>query len=73
MFTCELHAACVGTESSTAEQLRATEIGLAVEQSRFDTQKNTVAEAKAASERLGKTLDTTTEAFKKASDEFPSG
>ena len=73
MYTMELHAACIGTQSSDEEKLRATSISLVVEQSRFDSQNIQVADAKAASEKLGRQVDVASEAFKKASDNFPSG
>ena len=73
MYTMELHAVCIGTQSSDEEKLRATSISLIVEQSRFDSQKNNVKDVKAASEKMGKQLDVASEAFKKASDNFPSG
>jgi low affinity Fe/Cu permease len=73
LYTCELHAACVGIESTDEEKLQATAISLAVENTRFDQQKIAVADAKEASEKLKKQLDVASEAFKKASDKFPSG
>jgi hypothetical protein len=72
-FARELHAACAGTDSSAQEKLRATEIDLAVQHARFDSQKTTVDEAKLASDKFGKQLDVASEAFKKVSDGFPSG
>lgn len=66
MYTIELHAACVGTKSLNEEESRASSINLVVEQTRFDIQKSNVADAKAASEKLGKQLDV-------ASDDFPTG
>ena len=73
MYTMELHAACIGTQSSDEEKLRATSISLLVEQSRFDAQKDTVEVAKETSKTLEKQLNVASEAFKKASDNFPSG
>ena len=73
MYTMELYLACIGTHSSEEEKFNATSISLIVEQSRFDSQNDTVAEAKAASEKLGKQMDVVSELFKKASDKFPSG
>jgi hypothetical protein len=71
MFTSELHATCVSIESDEEEKLRATELTLTAQESRFDPQQN--ADPKAMSERLGKQLTVATAAFKKASDELPKG
>ncbi|KAI1869369.1 hypothetical protein JX265_006459 [Neoarthrinium moseri] len=49
------------------------EINLVAEGSRLDYQKSTVEEAKKAHEELGKQVGVASEAFKKASDEFPTG
>ena len=73
LCTCEVYAACVGTESSEMENFQAIAISLAVENLIFDQQKNTIADARAASDKLGKQMDGVSEAFKKASDNFPSG
>lgn len=72
MYTTELYAACIGTQSSDEEKLRATSISLIVEQSRFDLQKNSVADAKATSKQLQEKVKVASEAFNKASDNFPS-
>ncbi|KAK3938884.1 hypothetical protein QBC46DRAFT_343143 [Diplogelasinospora grovesii] len=57
----------------TCDSLLSNEICLAAEHTRLDYQKGTVEEAKKASETLGKQVGLAAEAFKKASDEFPSG
>lgn len=72
-YACEMHAACVEQERSTTDQLVTQEISKAVEQCKLDLQKDSVATAKQATDLLGKQVETSSEAFKKASDEFPSG
>lgn len=72
-YACEMHAACVEQERSTTDQIVMDEINRAVEQCKLDLQKDTVATAKQATDLLGKQVETSSEAFKKASDEFPSG
>ncbi|GIK00972.1 hypothetical protein Aspvir_005002 [Aspergillus viridinutans] len=69
----DLHSNCVQEESSNEERRLATEVNMSVAQRQFDSQKNTVEEAKKISEKLGKQLDVASEAYKKASDNFPSG
>lgn len=73
MYTMELYSVCVGTRSSDEEKLKATALSLVVEQTRFDSQTDTVKQAKATSEKLGEQLSVASKAFKKASDNFPSG
>ncbi|KAL5589346.1 hypothetical protein FOVSG1_011213 [Fusarium oxysporum f. sp. vasinfectum] len=73
LYVCELHAACVQQESTTREALLSNEICLAAESTRLDYQKSAVEEAKKAQDLLGKQVTTASEAFKKASDEFPTG
>jgi hypothetical protein len=73
LYVCEMHAACVQQESTTRETLLSNEICLAAESTRLDYQKSTVEEAKKAQELLGKQVNVASEAFKKASDEFPTG
>ncbi|KAI1855398.1 hypothetical protein JX266_000263 [Neoarthrinium moseri] len=73
LYVCEMHAACVQQENNTREALQSNEINLVAEGSRLDYQKSTVEEAKKAHEELGKQVGVASEAFKKASDEFPTG
>ncbi|TVY67615.1 hypothetical protein Focb16_v002486 [Fusarium oxysporum f. sp. cubense] len=73
LYVCEMHAACVQQESTTREALLSNEICMAAESTRLDYQKSAVDEAKKAQELLGKQVTTASEAFKKASDEFPTG
>ncbi|KAH2332752.1 hypothetical protein KXW87_000403 [Aspergillus fumigatus] len=72
-FAADLHSNCVQEQSSNEERLLATKVNMSVAQRQFDSQKNTVEEAKKISEKLGKQLDVASEAYKKASDSFPSG
>jgi hypothetical protein len=72
-YVCEMHAACVQQEVTTRDTLLSNEICLAAEATRLDYQKGTVDEAKKVSETLGKQVGMASEAFKKASDEFPTG
>lgn len=72
-FAADLHSNCVQEQSSNEERLLATKVNMSVAQRQFDSEKNTVEEAKKISEKLGKQLDVTSEAYKKASDRFPSG
>jgi hypothetical protein len=69
----ELHAACVQTQSSTDEQIYATQLNMAVAQNRFSAGQDTVKFAKETADKFGKQVDLASEAYKKASDEFPSG
>ncbi|KAF4949191.1 hypothetical protein FGADI_9048 [Fusarium gaditjirri] len=73
LYVCEMHAACVQQENTTRDALLSNEICLAAESTRLDYQKTAVEEAKNAQELLGKQVKTASEAFKKASDEFPTG
>lgn len=70
---CELHLACVATQSSTEDRLAINEIDQAVTKTSIDYQKETVEGAKKATQNLEMSLNTATEAYKKASDEFPTG
>jgi hypothetical protein len=71
VFTNELYATCIETESDEPEKLRAKELGLAAEQSRFNPQQST--DAKALFEKLGKQLDIFAGSFRNASNDFPQG
>ncbi|KAL2682382.1 hypothetical protein Neosp_006832 [[Neocosmospora] mangrovei] len=66
---CELHLACVATQGSNEDQLVVKEIELAVAK----VSKLTADEAKVVTGNLEKSLDAATQAYKKASDEFPTG
>jgi hypothetical protein len=69
----ELHAACVQTESSAEERLHATELNMAVAQSRFVGAKDAVKFSKEAADKFGKQVELASDAYKQASDKFPSG
>ena len=69
----ELHAACVQTQSSTDEQIYETQLNMAVAQNRFSAAQDSVKFAKGTADKFGKQVDLASEAYKKASDEFPSG
>ncbi|KAI5920341.1 hypothetical protein F4810DRAFT_703039 [Camillea tinctor] len=73
LYVCEIHAACAQEENDTRNALLNNEIYLAAEQTRLDYQKSTAEEAKKAQEAIGKQVTAASAAFKKASDEFPSG
>ena len=73
LYVCEMHAACTQEEQSTRDQLISNAASVAIAQTQLDTQKDTAAEAKKAQELMGKQVTLASEAFKKASDEFPSG
>lgn len=69
----ELHLACIATQASNHDQLSVNEIGLAVTKASIDYREETGDEAKAVTRNLEKSLDAATEAYKKASDGFPTG
>lgn len=70
---CELHLACIATQASNQDQLSVNDIELAVSKASIDYRKQTGDEAKAATKNLEQSLNAVTEAYKKASDGFPSG
>lgn len=69
----ELHQVCVDTESSDQEQLNTTKINMAVAQTLYTNDKNTEKQAKETANMFKKQLKSASEAYKKASDNFPSG
>ncbi|KAL2061472.1 hypothetical protein VTL71DRAFT_6849 [Oculimacula yallundae] len=73
LYVCEMHAACVEQENTSRDQLLSNEICLAAEQTRLDYQKDAVDEARKVSDTMGEQIKLASEAFKKASDEFPTG
>ena len=72
-YSSTLHAACVDENASTEDILDKNEADKLSEEGRRDAQKITVDETKKAQEKMGSALDEASKAFKKASDEFPSG
>ena len=73
MYVCEMHAACVQQSSSTQEKLNSTAINLAAENTKLEYTNAAVGDAKKATTMLEKQLDTASQAYKMASDKFPSG
>lgn len=69
----ELHQACVDTESTDQEKLNSTKINMAVAQTLYDNDKDTTEAAKKTADEMKKNLETANDAYKKASDNFPSG
>lgn len=73
MYVCEMHAACVQRSSTAQETLNTTTINLAAENSKVDYQTSSLSEAKIATELVENQMETASNAYKKASDTFPSG
>ncbi|RMJ18622.1 hypothetical protein CDV36_001733 [Fusarium kuroshium] len=71
--TCELYLACIAAQGSNEDQLSVNEIEKAVARASIDYQKQTGDEAKSATRNLEKSLEAAIEAYKKASDDFPTG
>ena len=71
--TADLHAACVDTDTTVSDKTHETAIDKMLRETQLEGQSQTMADAKARSDQLGKSLDMASAAFKKASDEFPSG
>ena len=69
----ELYVACIATQTSTSDKLIANDIERATTQISIDYQKVTVAQLEKTTKKLEEQLDVTTEAYKKASDGFPTG
>ncbi|KAK3321875.1 hypothetical protein B0H66DRAFT_581333 [Apodospora peruviana] len=73
LYVCEMHAACVQQEVTTRDALLSNQICFAAEQTRLDYQKETAQEARKAADLVAKQVDLAADAFKQASEEFPSG
>ena len=73
MYACELYTACVQQESTTQEESLSKEVCLAAENTYLDYQKSTDDEARKTKELLGKQIGTTSDLFRRISDEFPTG
>ena len=73
MYACELYTACVQQESTTQEEPLSKEVCLAAENTYLDYQKSTDDEARKTKELLGKQIATTSDLFRRISDEFPTG
>ncbi|KAF8803263.1 hypothetical protein BYT27DRAFT_7195858 [Phlegmacium glaucopus] len=72
-YVCEMHAACVEEEKDTEKQLLQNITSLAVAKEQINTQHNSAKKAQAAQDLMEGQIKLASEAFKKASDEFPSG
>ena len=72
-YTSDLHTACVETDTSVSDKIHETAIDKMVKETQLEHSSQTMVKAKAKSEQLGKSLKQASEAFKKASDEFPTG
>ena len=73
MFACELHAACVAHEQETHDALLSNEACVAAEQTRLEGAKASVEDARKATQTLEKQVNMAGDAFKLASDKFPTG
>ena len=69
----ELHAATLAGETDNDIKRAANQTQLLAAQAQQTANEKAVEGAKKAMDELGETLTTTREAYKKASDEFPSG
>jgi hypothetical protein len=72
-YTGDLHAACIDTDTTVSDKIHETAIDKIFKETQLDNRSLTMADAKSRSDQLGKSLDMASAAFKKASDEFPSG
>ena len=70
---CELHVACIATQTSTNDKLIANDIERSATQISIDYQKVSVAQLEKTTKKLEEQLNVTTEAYRKASEEFPTG
>ena len=73
LYACELHAACVQKDQDTQDAILSSEVCVATEQCRLEGQKATVDQAKKASDLLESQVKMAGDAFKQASDKFPTG
>ncbi|KAI8623310.1 hypothetical protein F5Y19DRAFT_458989 [Xylariaceae sp. FL1651] len=73
LYACEMHSACAEQETNIRDSLLKNEIVLMTEKASLEEQQQAVDTAKKASELLKDQVATATEAFKKASENFPSG
>ena len=72
-YVCEMHAACEEEEKDTEKQLLDNMNSLAVAKEQLDTQQNLAKAAEQSQDVMKKSVEVASEAFKKASDSFPSG
>ncbi|OTA05025.1 hypothetical protein A9Z42_0056420 [Trichoderma parareesei] len=73
MHCMELHAACMQTQSTNDERLSTTEMHMAVAQTLFDSEKDSIEKTKKITSDFAKQVELATETFKQASEEYPSG
>lgn len=72
-YVSEMHSAAVETEQSTNDELIQNVTNKLVAESQLTNQKTSVKKAQAAEDLLAKQVKTASDAYKKASDDFPSG
>ena len=73
LFACELYTACVQQESSTRDTALSSGLCLAAEITRLDHRRSTGEEAKKSRELFERQVAVTSDAFRRISDEFPTG
>ncbi|KAL7619532.1 hypothetical protein AAE478_010072 [Parahypoxylon ruwenzoriense] len=73
LYACEMHSACVEQETITRDNLLNKDFFIEAEQASLQWQKQAVDAAEEGSNRLKEQVATATDAFKKASESFPSG
>ncbi|KAK5654684.1 hypothetical protein OQA88_7008 [Cercophora sp. LCS_1] len=71
-FVRELSQACDNQKNTTGEELDATDRDLKAEKAKRDAQERAVKSAEAMAKRMEEELGVASEAYKKASDEYPS-
>jgi hypothetical protein len=72
-YVCEMHAACVEEENDTEKQFLQSINSLAVANEQLNTQQNSAKNTQEAQDLMEAQIKLASKAFKKASDEFPSG
>ena len=70
---CELHMACIATQTTVNEKLVVNEVDTAATQVSIDYQKMAVDMAQDATKKLEHQMNVATDAYKDASDTFPTG
>lgn len=73
LYVCEMHAACVQQQATNDEKILSNNICRAAEQALLGEAQDAVKAAKETNDRLGKQVDLAGDAFKAASDNFPTG
>jgi uncharacterized protein (DUF3084 family) len=72
-YVCEMHAACVEEENDTEKQLLDNINSLAVAKEQLNAQQSLAKATEQSQDLMKKQVEQASEAFKKASDSFPSG